>query len=110
MKDNRFNRTELLIGAGSLEKLSQTSVCVIGLGGVGSYAAESLARAGVGRFLLIDFDVVGETNLNRQIIALSETVGIAKTEVMKRRILSINPDAWVETCDVFLDAENRASS
>lgn len=108
MKDNRFNRTELLIGAGSLEKLSQTSVCVIGLGGVGSYAAESLARAGVGRFLLIDFDVVGETNLNRQIIALSETVGIPKTEVMKRRILSINPDAWVETCDVFLDAENRA--
>jgi len=88
--------------------LKRTHVCVIGLGGVGSYACEALARSGIGRFTLIDFDTVGQTNLNRQIIALQETIGRPKTEVMKERILAINPEAEVATHQVFLDEANRA--
>lgn len=107
MNARQFNRTEILIGAEALQRLQQTHVCVIGLGGVGSYAVESLARAGIGRFTLIDFDVVGETNLNRQIIALRETIGKAKTDIMKERVLSINPEAEIITHQVFLAEENR---
>ncbi len=107
MSNKQFNRTELLIGKDDLKKLHSTHVCVVGLGGVGSYAVEALARAGIGRFTLIDFDVVGETNLNRQIIALHETIGKAKTDIMKERILSINPKAEVLTHQVFIDSDNR---
>jgi tRNA A37 threonylcarbamoyladenosine dehydratase len=81
---------------------------VAGLGGVGSYACEALARAGIGVFTLIDFDTIGETNLNRQVIALRETIGQPKVEVMRRRILSINPEARISIHQEFLDTENRA--
>lgn len=104
-----FSRTELLLGSDTMQALAGIQVCIIGLGGVGSYAAETLARAGIGRFTLIDFDTVGETNLNRQIIALQDTIGQAKTELMRARILAINPEAEVHTHQVFLDQDNRAA-
>jgi tRNA threonylcarbamoyladenosine dehydratase len=91
-----FSRTELLIGSEGMAALASAKVAVIGLGGVGSWAAEALARAGVGGFLLIDDDVVAESNVNRQIVALRSTVGRPKVEVMRDRILDINPDARVE--------------
>lgn len=108
MIDPAFSRTALLVGETALQKLTEARVCVIGLGGVGSYAAEALARAGIGFFTLIDFDVVGETNLNRQIIALRDTIGQPKVEVMRQRILAINPEIKVVCHQVFLDSENRA--
>jgi len=91
-----------------MRELQATHVCVVGLGGVGSYACEALARSGIGRFTLIDFDTVGETNLNRQIIALHTTLGRPKTEVLKERVLAINPEAEVIAHQVFLDESNRA--
>jgi len=102
------SRSELLIGASGLEKLKDCTVCVIGLGGVGSYAVEALARAGIGHFILIDFDTVGPTNLNRQIIALQDSIGLAKTQVMKSRVIAINSAAEVLSHQEFLDQENRA--
>ena len=95
MSDRRFARTEMLVGRAGVERLAAASVAVFGIGGVGSYAAEALARAGVGRMTLIDHDVIDVTNINRQIHALTETVGASKTETMARRIRSINP-----ACDV----------
>lgn len=106
MKD-QFNRTELLLGTDAIRKLHDSRIAVIGLGGVGGYACEALARSGVGHFLLIDFDTVGPTNLNRQIIALHSTVGKPKVEVMRERILDINPDAQVEIYEGFCAIENR---
>ncbi len=108
MSGTDFCRTELLLGTAAMRALKRAHVCVIGLGGVGSYAAEALARAGIGRLTLIDFDTVGETNLNRQIIALRETIGQPKAELMKMRVLAINPQAEVTTHQVFLDQDNRA--
>ncbi len=93
---NQFSRTELLIGKDGIEKLKNAKVAVYGIGGVGSYTVEGLARAGVGHLVLIDWDDVDITNINRQILALHSTVGKKKTEVMKERILDINPDAKVE--------------
>ncbi len=93
---NQFSRTELLIGKAGVEKLKDAKVAVYGIGGVGSYTVEGLARAGVGHLVLIDWDDVDITNINRQILALHSTVGKKKTEVMKERILDINPDAKVE--------------
>ena len=101
-----FSRTERLIGAAALEKLKKARVAVFGIGGVGGAATEALARAGVGHFLLVDKDVVDVTNLNRQIIAAMETIGRPKTEVMKERILSVNPEAEVETRQCFYLPEN----
>lgn len=89
---DQFNRTKLLIGDDNLKLLQATRVAVIGLGGVGSYAAEALARAGIGNFVLIDFDVVNPTNLNRQLLATHDNIGTMKTELMRQRLLSINPD------------------
>lgn len=100
-------RTELLIGAEGMQKLRAASVCVIGLGGVGSAAVEALARAGIGHLMIIDFDVVGETNLNRQIIALRSTIGTAKTDAMAARIRDIDPNIEVTAHQVFLDQDNR---
>lgn len=94
--ENQFCRTELLIGASGLKKLHETSVAVFGLGGVGSYTVEALARAGVGRMILIDHDTVALSNLNRQLIATHATIGRAKVEVARERILAINPSAQVE--------------
>ncbi len=92
---NQFSRTELLLGKNGVEKLKSAHVAVFGLGGVGSYAVEALCRSGIGTFTLIDNDTVSLTNLNRQLIATQNTIGQYKTDVMKERILSINPDAQV---------------
>ncbi len=92
-----FARTELILGSEALDILKKSRVAVFGLGGVGGMAAEALARSGIGHFLLIDFDVVSLTNLNRQVIALHSTLGKPKVQVMKERILDINPEAQVET-------------
>ena len=91
-----FDRTAQLLGTFAVEKLASSSVAVFGLGGVGSYAAEALVRAGVGRLLLVDADVVDETNLNRQLVALRSTVGHPKAEVMRERVADINPGCRVE--------------
>ena len=99
--ENQFSRTEMLIGEEGLEKLKKSKVAIFGIGGVGSYAIEGLARAGVGNFILIDNDDISITNLNRQIHAIHKTIGMAKVEVMKERILDINPNAKVETFKTF---------
>ena len=99
--ENQFSRTEMLIGTENLEKLKNSKVAIFGIGGVGSYTVEGLARAGIGNFILIDNDDISITNLNRQIHATHETVGRAKVEVMKERILSINPNAKIETFKTF---------
>ncbi|MBN1958719.1 MAG: tRNA threonylcarbamoyladenosine dehydratase [Desulfuromonadales bacterium] len=91
MSDDRFQRIELLVGSPAMERLRKASVAVFGVGGVGGYAVEALARAGVGSLALVDPDRVCITNINRQILALEETVGQVKVEVMARRCLSINP-------------------
>lgn len=107
MNNTDFSRLELLGGKESLERLKETCVAVVGLGGVGSYAAEVLARSSIGKFILIDFDTIGPSNLNRQIIALHSTLGQPKTEVMRQRILDINPQALVTIHPEFIDQDNR---
>ena len=101
-----FARTELLIGEDGLKKLRKARVAVFGIGGVGGYAVEALARSGVGHFLLVDNDVVGESNLNRQIIALRSTLGRYKTAVMKERIADICPETEVEPQECFFLPEH----
>ena len=90
-----------------MEKLSQSRVAVFGVGGVGGYVCEALVRCGIGHFDLIDKDKVSESNINRQIIATHSTVGQYKTDVMKKRILDINPDAVVHTYHAFFLPENQ---
>lgn len=104
-----LSRTEALIGAVALEKLKNSHVIVFGVGGVGGYTIEALARSGVGRFDLVDADKVAQSNINRQIIALQSTVGQYKTEVMKARILDINPTAEVNVFNLFYlpETENQ---
>ena len=97
----QFSRTEMLIGSAALEKLKNSKAAVFGIGGVGGFAVEALARAGIGHFELIDNDTVSVTNLNRQIIALHSTVGRYKTEVMAERIRDINPEAEVTVRNCF---------
>ena len=97
----RFSRTQALIGEEALNKLKGARVAVFGVGGVGGYVIEALARAGVGAIDIIDNDTVSESNINRQIIALSSTVGNKKTEVIKARILEINPACKVNALDMF---------
>ena len=106
--DTPFARTALLLGDGALERLAASRVLLFGLGGVGSYAAEGLARCGVGAFTLVDHDLVGPTNLNRQLGALHSTLGRPKTEVWRERILDINPAARVETIRLFYRPEEAA--
>lgn len=101
-----FTRTALLVGEEGLGKLRNAKVAVFGIGGVGGYAAEALARSGVGHLLLVDHDRVSESNLNRQIIALRSTIGQAKTQVMKQRIQEISPDTVVETEECFFLPEH----
>lgn len=103
---HRFKRTELLIGKEGLKKLYNSKVAVFGIGGVGSFAAEALARAGVGNLVLIDHDDICITNINRQVHAVTGTVGRPKVEVMRNRILDINPDAEVEAIRKFYCAKN----
>lgn len=90
--ENPFMRSELLLGSKGMDKLSKSTVAVFGIGGVGSFAAEALVRTGLGRIILIDYDTIDITNINRQIHATRKTVGLSKVEVMKERILEINPD------------------
>lgn len=103
---NQFSRTELLLGKEAMERLRGSRVAVFGIGGVGGYVCEALVRSGVGAFDLIDDDKVCLTNLNRQIIATRSTVGKYKTEVMKERMLDINPEVQVETHQCFFLPEN----
>lgn len=103
---HKFSRTEILIGKTALEKLSEGTVIIFGIGGVGSYTAEALARTGVGHLILVDYDEICLTNINRQLHALYSTVGQAKVNVMKKRILDINPKANVEVVKEFFSAEN----
>ena len=98
---SQFSRTELLIGKDNIEKLNKAIVAVFGIGGVGSYVVEALARAGIGSFVLVDKDNVDITNINRQIIATHNTIGKAKVDVAKERIFSINPNANVKTYKEF---------
>jgi tRNA A37 threonylcarbamoyladenosine dehydratase len=98
---NEFSRTELLIGKEGLEKLKQSTVAIFGIGGVGTYVVEGLVRSGVGHFVLIDDDLICLTNINRQIHATRKTVGKSKVEVMKERVLDINPKAEVRTIPSF---------
>lgn len=104
--DNRFQRTGLLLGDEAFARLQNSHVAVFGLGGVGSYAAESLARAGIGRMTIFDFDRVNPTNINRQNIAFSNTIGRDKVEVMRERIAQINPECVVSGHNEFFSAEN----
>lgn len=104
---NQFSRTELLLGKEAMEVLANSRVAVFGIGGVGGYVVEALVRSGVGTIDLIDDDKVCLTNLNRQIIATRKTVGKYKVDVMKERILEINPDAVVNTHKCFFLPETK---
>ena len=106
--DEKFIRTEMLLGKEGMEKLANAKVAVFGLGGVGSFVCEGLARSGVGNFVLVDFDKVDESNINRQIIATTKTIGRNKVDVMKERILDINPDANVEIHNEFYLADSES--
>lgn len=106
--ETQFTRTELVLGSEALEKLKITTVAVIGLGGVGGYVAEALARTGVGTLILLDHDIISLTNLNRQIIALHSNLGQAKTKVMAERIGQINPHCKVVAQQVFYTGEKHA--
>ncbi|MCE5199623.1 MAG: tRNA threonylcarbamoyladenosine dehydratase [Armatimonadota bacterium] len=102
-RDERFRRVELMLGDEACERLRESFVVIVGLGAVGSYAVEGLARAGVGRIRVVDFDVVAPSNINRQLYALESTVGQLKCEVARKRILDINPSCNVEAINGFLD-------
>lgn len=97
----QFSRTERLIGANALDRLTKAHVAVFGIGGVGGYVVEALARTGVGELTLVDSDTVAPSNLNRQIFALHSTIGLPKTEAAKQRLLDINPDLTVHTKTIF---------
>lgn len=104
--NNFYERTRLLVGDDAIKKLGDASVAIFGVGGVGGYVAEALARSGVGRIDLFDNDTISITNVNRQIIALNSTVGRYKTEVMLERILDINPNCKVTAYNLFYDPES----
>lgn len=104
--DLRFGGTKRLYGQEAVEKLANSHVCVIGIGGVGSWSAEALARSAVGEITLIDLDDICATNVNRQIHALSGTIGQSKVEVMAQRIRAINPDCKVNEIEDFVDPDN----
>lgn len=103
--DGYNERTELLLGNTQIQRLQQATVMIVGIGGVGSYCAEALARSGIGRLVLVDHDTVSISNLNRQIHATYETIGKLKTDVMKERILSYRKDCEVLTYPLFYQAE-----
>lgn len=100
-----LERTELLLGEEKLAKLQAANVLVVGLGGVGAYAAEMICRAGVGRMTIADADTVSESNINRQLVALSSTIGRAKTEILAARLLDINPSLELKVIDGFIKDE-----
>lgn len=104
---HQFSRNELAIGQEGLDRLKNSTVAVLGVGGVGTFAAEALARSGVGKLILVDKDVVDITNVNRQIIALLSTVGQHKADLMKERIKDINPDCEVIALNMFFTEETK---
>ena len=104
----KFQRTEMLLGSDAMEKLKDSHVAVFGVGGVGGYTAEALVRSGIGKLTLVDSDTVAESNINRQIIATTKTVGRYKTEVMKERALEINPEIKVEERRCFFLPDTAA--
>lgn len=106
MKNNIYTRTELLIGREKLEILKKSKVIVFGIGGVGSFTVEALARCGVGKISMVDFDTIDITNVNRQIHAFRENVGLYKVDEMKKRVNSINEDIIVDTFKEKLEKEN----
>ncbi len=108
MMNERFSRTVSLIGQENMDKLTASRVAVFGIGGVGSYVTEALARAGIGALDLIDKDKVSVSNINRQLIATTQTIGMSKVEVAKRRIMDINPECTVRTYETFFLPENSA--
>lgn len=102
-----LSRTELIIGKQGISKLNNSKVIVFGVGGVGSFALEALARAGVGEIHIVDDDVVSITNINRQLVATTKTIGLPKIEVMRDRILEINPNAKIKLFRVFYNKQNQ---
>lgn len=106
MSLNELSRTELLVGEEGISKLNNSKVIVFGVGGVGSFVVESLTRAGIGNLVLVDNDTVCISNLNRQIHATQATIGRVKVDVMKERVVSINPNCNVETKQIFVTPEN----
>lgn len=106
MEHSPFLRSEMILGNNSTQKLADKNIILFGLGGVGSYVAEALARSGIGKITLVDNDVVSQTNINRQLCALHSTVGKPKVEVIKDRILDINPDCKVTCLQKFYLPEN----
>ncbi len=109
MAKNWLERTELLIGENKVEALSKSNVLIVGLGGVGGFAAEFLCRAGIGSFTLVDGDVYDLTNKNRQIMATAETIGLSKAEVTAKRLQSINPNVKLQVLQLFVKPENIAA-
>ena len=103
-----FRRTAMLLGEEAVEKLQKKTAAVFGLGGVGSYAVEALARAGIGHLVLVDHDTVAPSNINRQLFALKDNVGEKKTDAAKKRVKSINPDCIIDTIPVFFLPENAS--
>lgn len=108
MEHSQFLRSEMILGENSTDNLKNKNVILFGLGGVGSYTAEALARAGIGKITVVDNDVVSVTNINRQLCALHSTVGKPKVEVIKERILDINPQCEVTALQLFYLPENAA--
>ena len=103
---NRFERTQNLIGSNNQEKLKKKNIIIFGVGGVGSFAAEAAARCGIGKITLVDGDTVSISNINRQLIALTSTLGVPKVFVMAERIRDINPDCEVTELNTFYNSEN----
>ncbi len=102
-----FERVESLIGSDNLEKIKKKTVLVLGIGGVGGYVVESLVRCGISNIIIVDHDIVDETNLNRQIIALNSTIGKKKVDVMEERIKNINKECNVIKYDLFFDSNTK---
>lgn len=109
MERERFTRTKMVIGESGIMKLEKAHVAVFGIGGVGSFAVEALARAGIGKITMIDFDTIATTNINRQIHALEDTVGQFKVDAMKERILKINPEIEVRAIRSLYNDETCAA-
>jgi len=105
MENSRFARTKMLLGQEAMTRIEKAKVMIVGLGAVGGYCLEALARAGVGNFVLVDFDVFEESNINRQILATDKTLGVKKVVAASERVALINPKAIVKTKDVFVNAE-----
>ncbi len=105
--ENRYTRTEMLLGREGVEALKGAAVIVFGVGGVGGYTVEALARAGVGHIAVVDSDVVSESNINRQIIATRATVGRKKVDVIEERMHEISPDIKVEKYDIFFENDTK---